>query len=261
MTIREIFKSHKGNLIYKWDHYFEIYQNHFEKFKSKKNITILEIGVLGGGSLQMWKKFFGKKSKIYGIDKNPICKNYEEENITIKIGSSSDEIFLNNLVDEIDEIDIIIDDGSHRMEHQITAFKHLFKKLPIGGLYLIEDTHTSYWNSFGGGLRRSGTFIEFSKKLVDSIHAHFSDQFNFNKDKYTDSIDSISFYDSIVCIYKGERKQKPFPLFSGKHNHQTKPDKKSLIFNISFNILLFLNKILQYLKIKGFILRGEFKIK
>ncbi len=92
--LEKYFRENKGRLIHKWIHYFVIYDRHFSRFRNKE-ITILKIGVSHGGSLQMWKEYFGSKAKIYGIDINPLCKDLEEDNIKIFIGSQSDSKFLN----------------------------------------------------------------------------------------------------------------------------------------------------------------------
>ncbi len=72
LYLEEYFRNNKGRLIHKWNHYFDIYERHFNRFRNKQ-IVILEIGVSQGGSLQMWKNYFGSSAKIYGIDINPRC--------------------------------------------------------------------------------------------------------------------------------------------------------------------------------------------
>ena len=79
------FTENTGRLINKWQNYFDVYERYFAAFRDKE-VVILEIGVFHGGSLQMWKSYFGDKAKIYGIDINPRCKELEEENIHIFIG-------------------------------------------------------------------------------------------------------------------------------------------------------------------------------
>ena len=59
----------------KWTHYMALYDRHFNKFRGKK-MHILEIGVRRGGSLQMWKKYFGAQAMIYGVDIDPNTKKY-----------------------------------------------------------------------------------------------------------------------------------------------------------------------------------------
>ena len=58
--LRRYFDNNSGRVIHKWEHYFEIYDRHFNSFRNKE-IVILEIGIFQGGSLQMWKNYFGSK--------------------------------------------------------------------------------------------------------------------------------------------------------------------------------------------------------
>jgi hypothetical protein len=259
----EIFDNHTGNEIYKWEHYFDIYEKHFLKFKNSPTpITVLEIGVLNGGSLQMWQKYFGPNATIVGIDIYDDCKKFEKENIKIRIGSQADKIFLKELTKEFPQIDVLIDDGSHRVLHQIITFEYLFKFIKLGGVYLVEDTHTSYWVEYGGGNKRRGSFLEFSKNLVDSLYARYSEQKGLKVDYYTENLYSIHFYDSIVCFDKQKTKI-PITLKRGVKE----PDriskyselKKTIFFKFFYSILIILNKILQLFNLRGFILNGSKK--
>ena len=209
MTLRELFYSHQGNLVHKWDHYFDIYEKHFSKYRGQK-VNMLEIGISHGGSMQLWKKYFGEGLHIYAIDINQDCKKLEEENTTIFIGSQSDKSFLQNVASQIPDLDIIIDDGGHMMDQQLNSFETLFSKVKQGGVYLVEDTHTSYWTEFYGGLRKPGTFIEYSKNLIDPLyesHIHYDNQLDYND--ITRNISCISFYDSVV-VFDKELRKKPF---------------------------------------------------
>ena len=199
--------------ITKWWHYFEIYDRYFSKYRGK-DITILEIGVFKGGSLHMWKEYFGPNAKIYGIDINPGCKVHESENVKIFIGSQSDPKFLKDVIDEIGPIDILIDDGGHTMEQQITSFDCLYHMIKDSGVYLCEDLHTSYWDNLhyqyhpGGGLNNPGSFIEMSKKLIDKLnHWHCKD---IAKDHFTNHTYSMHYYDSVLVI----EKRKMIPPFN-----------------------------------------------
>jgi len=113
--LEKYFRNNNKRLIHKWNHYFDIYERHFNRFRNKE-IVILEIGVLQGGSLQMWKDYFGDKAKIFGIDIDPRCKELEEKNIKIFIGSQSDRKFLRKIKETIPLVDILIDDGGHYMD-------------------------------------------------------------------------------------------------------------------------------------------------
>ncbi len=198
----DVVKNHTGNSIKKWEHYFEIYQKYFENYINK-SVNIMEIGVLHGGSLQVWKKYFGKNANIYGIDINPECKNLEEENITIQIGDQSDIDFLKRIKQQTPKMDIIIDDGGHMMNQQINTFIELFPHIKEQGYYVCEDLNTSYWKSYGGGYKRKGTFIEYSKNIIDNINAWYSEEKNkFNINYYTEHIFSIHYFPGIVLIEK-----------------------------------------------------------
>jgi len=200
--LQEYFENEDHRIIDKWVHYFNVYDRYFSKYRGQ-NIIILEIGVSHGGSLQMWKDYFGKESQIYGVDINPFCKKFEERNVKIFIGSQSDRVFLQKLKNFIPKVDILIDDGGHMMDQQIVTFEELFDHVKEDGIYICEDLHTSYWSSHGGGFRRRGTFIEFSKNMIDYLHAWHSRQNNFKINQYSKSISGLHFYDSILVIEKG----------------------------------------------------------
>ncbi len=134
--LEKYFRSNEKRLIHKWINYFDVYERHFSKYRNK-DVVILEIGVYEGGSLQMWKDYFGDKAKIFAIDLDPRCKQLEEENIVIFTGSQSDRKFLRNLRNEIPMIDIMIDDGGHMMTQQIVSFDELFDHIKEDGIYLV----------------------------------------------------------------------------------------------------------------------------
>jgi cephalosporin hydroxylase len=214
-TLRDIFYKHEGNLIHKWDHYFDIYEKYFSKFRGRK-INMLEIGISHGGSLQLWKKYFGENVHIYAIDINPECKKLQEENITIFIGSQSDKSFLENAASQLPDLDFVIDDGGHTMQQQLISFETLFLKVKEDGLYFVEDTHTSYWEEFHGGLKNPGSFVEKSKDLVDSLYDnHVIDKTKIRIDEITNHINCISFYDSVV-VFEKKLRTKPFHKQIGK---------------------------------------------
>jgi cephalosporin hydroxylase len=204
--LHKYFLNNGSKTINKWIHYFDIYERYFNQYVDKP-ILMIEIGVFKGGSIDMWKEYFGTKSIIVGIDINPDCKSYEEDQIEIFIGSQDDENFLNSIKNKIGPIDIIIDDGSHMMEHQILTFKVLYDAVKENGIYLCEDTHTSYWGGYRGGYKRPDTFIEYSKNFIDDLHAWYCNQLDPWKyigppSKYTTTLNAIHWYDSIVIFEK-----------------------------------------------------------
>ena len=138
-------------------------------FNRYDKIKILEIGILDGKSLKTWKEYF-YNSEIVGIDITPECKKYEEKRIKVEIGSQADFVFLNEVMREYGKFDMILDDGSHMNEHVIYSFEHLFESLKSGGVYVVEDVHTSYWSWYNGGLKDPKSMMEYFKNLADDIN-------------------------------------------------------------------------------------------
>lgn len=216
--LEKYFRSNNKRLIQKWTHYFDVYEHHFSRFRNM-DVVILEIGIFQGGSLQMWKDYFGPKAKIYGIDINPKCKDLEEENIKVFIGSQSDRKFLREMKEKIPPVDILIDDGGHTMRQQNVTFDELFEHVKENGVYLCEDLHTSYHKSYGGGYRRMGTFIQKSKRFIDYLNAYHSRESFFRVNSFTRSVHSLHYYDSMLIIEKQNR-EKPFDEQTGKPSYE-----------------------------------------
>ena len=255
--LEKYFTDNNDRLIDKWSNYFDIYDRYFSPFRGKE-IVLVEIGIFQGGSLQMWKNYFGPKAKIYGIDINPNCKELEEENIQIFIGSQSDRQFLRSLKEKIPPIDILIDDGGHTMKQQIVTFEELYGHVKECGIFLCEDTHSSYHVATGGGYKRNGTFIEYSKNFVDYLHAHHSEQAALSVNDFTRSAKSVHFYDSIVVIEK-EPWIKPVRKTTGNagvvNYHKTPTGAAKTKWEIKKAFLSRINKILRWFRIKGFMWR------
>jgi hypothetical protein len=209
------FLHNHGGLIYKWHHYFDIYHNHFNRFRDQP-VTILEIGVFNGGSLQMWENYFGPKARIYGVDINPVCKTLEKGQVKIFIGDQSDRNFLRKLRDQIGVIDILIDDGGHGMAQQIATFEELYPSVSENGVYLVEDLHTSYWKEFGGGYRKKGSFIEYAKGFIDRMNAWHSRDPRLQPDAFTKSTTGLHFYGSVLILEKHPNLTMPKDSMTGQ---------------------------------------------
>jgi cephalosporin hydroxylase len=187
-------------MLHKWIHYFDIYERHLERFRNKSPI-MLEIGIFGGGSLAMWKEYLGPGAKIIGIDINPDCKQHEGDNIDIFIGSQDDPELIETVLKKYPHIDIVLDDGSHMMRHMIKSFELLYDFVDARGVYMVEDAHTSYWEEYEGGLKRSGSFMEFAKDRIDDLNAvHARDSIPITQ--FTRTTDAICIYDSVVVFEK-----------------------------------------------------------
>jgi hypothetical protein len=200
--------------LFKMDHYLDIYDRELAPWLGKK-VSFLEIGIWKGGSLRMWRDFFAPGSKLTFLDIDPATLEVAIPGVDIRIGDQTDVPFLRDVAQEQGPFDIIVDDGDHKMDQQITSFQALWGALKDGGLYIVEDTHTSYWPGFGGGGHKApGSFIEFAKDLIDKMHSWYTeDDEGFPLHPLAREIGGVQFYDSLVIIRK-QLKQPPVSLTS-----------------------------------------------
>jgi hypothetical protein len=210
-VLAQMFFGHRGRTIHKWIHYLEIYERHFAPYRNTA-VKMLEIGVFKGGSLELWRNYFGDTATIFGIDINPRCADYVTAPNQVRIGSQDDTGFLEKVALEMGIPDIVLDDGSHIGRHQRKSFDILFPLLKPGALYVIEDLHTSYWpgslgggEKFHGGYRRENTAIGHIKQMIDDMHAWYHSSPVTTPAKT--EIGAIHIYDSIVVIEKKHRQQ------------------------------------------------------
>ena len=206
MSLWADFLTHQGRIIDNWTHYFPVYHRHFGKF-ANTDLIFIAIGCGEGGSLQRWKRFFGPHARIVGIDINPACREYEEDQIEVRIGDQSDPAFLDMIVQEFGPPDAVLDDGSHIMSHIQASFAALYPKIDRNGVYLVEGLHTAYWDEYEGGMKRSGSFIETCKDLIDELNAEHT-RGAVDPTPFTKSTLSMHFYDSIVVFEKGRHTAK-----------------------------------------------------
>lgn len=197
--LNEVFFTHRGRVVHKWLHYLDIYERYLNSYRGTP-VKMLEIGVDQGGSLEMWREYFGAGATIFGIDINPACSDRVTPPNQVRIGSQTDPGFLNSVVDEMGTPDIILDDGSHVSQHQRISFDVLFPRLCDGGIYMMEDLHTAYYSSHQGGYRRKGTAIERVKDMIDDMHAWYHDKATTSPAK--NQVRGIHIYDSLVVIEK-----------------------------------------------------------
>jgi hypothetical protein len=202
MSLWSEFLNNQQRPINKWTHYFPIYERHFSHLKQQP-IKFLEIGCGQGGSLQMWKRWLGPRAMIIGIDRRSACRGFEEDQIHIRIGNQSDPAFLSEVVKEFGPFDAILDDGSHIMSDVSASFDALYPTMSDCGIYMVEDMHTAYWDEFGGGLKREGSFVERAKSLIDHLNAETSH--GLDPDRFSNETWSIHFYDSVIVFERGRR--------------------------------------------------------
>jgi hypothetical protein len=136
------YNTDKASHLYRGISYLDIYDRHFSRIRNNVK-KFVEIGVLNGHSLLMWREYF-PNAEIVGIDINPECKNYESDRIKIIIGDQNNDLFLKELSENLGPIDILLDDGSHITSHQVKSFNYLYPSITKEGFYLIEDLRNSY---------------------------------------------------------------------------------------------------------------------
>ena len=136
LTLKEIAAKYPTDKGPTGHNYIEKYEMFFEASRDQK-IKIFEIGVDKGHSVKMWKEYF-PNAEIYAIDIVDKTE-YQEDRITIGIGSQNDPEFLNSFNQQYGPFDIIIDDGLHEYEANMIFFENSIFKLKKGGYYIIED--------------------------------------------------------------------------------------------------------------------------
>lgn len=150
----------KGRGIQKWTQYFDAYERHLKRFVGRQ-VALAEIGIFSGGSLEMWRAYFGDGLSLYGIDIAPETKVYEDARTRIFIGDQGDPAFWQRFNAEVTSLDILIDDGSHLPEHQVATFEEVFPRLNPGGVFICEDVHFE-----------SNPFAAYVSGLVDRLHTY-----------------------------------------------------------------------------------------
>ncbi|MGI8663439.1 MAG: class I SAM-dependent methyltransferase [Acidimicrobiales bacterium] len=191
-----------GRILDKWVHYFPVYDRHLRSFRGQP-CRVLEIGVYQGGSLDMWSRYLGPEAQLVGIDIEESAARLADSRRPVLIGDQADPAFLQSVVERHGPFDIVIDDGGHTMEQQITSIQTLFPTLNDNGVYLVEDCHTSYWDEFGGGYKRENTFVEWVKDRVDDLHAYHRPE--ALEPVWAQEVDGVHCYDSVVVFDKGKR--------------------------------------------------------
>jgi hypothetical protein len=184
--------------------YFSVYEQFFSKYRGC-DLTFIEVGVQGGGSLEMWRKYFGSTARIIGIDVDPTVLERKAPDVEIFIGNQEDPAFWAGFLPNVGPIDAFLDDGGHTMNQQINTLLSVWPKISIGGVYMIEDTHTSYFKDWGNGLYQSNTIIEFTKRISDLVNVnHWQEPPpDHNIFKFSD-LASIHYYNSMIVMTKGQ---------------------------------------------------------
>ena len=183
-----------------------------------KDIIFFEIGIDSSRSLKMWNDMF-KNGKIYGMD---IEVNFVHEKGEIFKGDQSNQDDLDRIISIINKANIIVDDGSHKPEHQLYTFNYLFEKLlAFGGIYIIEDVETNYWTKgklydydINAGYNADNNVVKIFRDIIDIVNREFllekhqiiikQSKINYENLKY---ISSITFGANCIIIKKMTTKE------------------------------------------------------
>jgi methyltransferase family protein len=213
------FAQHRNTkVMHKWDHYFEVYERFLSPIR-RTNPVVVEIGVQLGGSVEMWREYFGPAARLYGIDINPEAKQQEDVVTKVFVGDQRDQAFLRSVVQEIGTPDVVIDDGGHTASQQITAFETLYPALSENGLYFVEDTHTSLWRGQFMDRQDQQSFLQYSFARCAQLMEWTGRQENFSVlgtdqnatlanavSAFCRTTKAISFFDSMIVYERGNRR-------------------------------------------------------
>ena len=218
LSLKSYFKNNQGKVSDKWSYYLDQYERLFKPLRDK-DISLLEIGIQNGGSLEIWSKYFPKAKIFVGCDIDERCSKlfYEDQRVNLIIGDANQKIIQDDVIKKGSPFDIVIDDGSHQSRDIIKSFMNYFPHVADSGIYIVEDLHCSYWEEFEGGLYASYSSISFFKHLTDLLNYEhwgidksykdfldeFSVKFNLNIEKEAlKKIESIEFLNSMCIIRK-----------------------------------------------------------
>ena len=186
--------------------YFPAYAKIFGHLVNKE-CTFVETGVLGGGSLFMWRNWLGPKARIIGIELNPEAKKWEKDGFEIFIGDQGDPAFWSDTFSKIGDFDGFLDDGGHQSFQQIVTASQAIKYAPDNCVIAIEDTATSFMNDFKSHGQYS--FLNYSKDATDiligrSFHLYKKRFPKINNHKILNeyaNVYNIQFFNGIVSFH------------------------------------------------------------
>jgi hypothetical protein len=198
--LRAYFDAHAdGPGIWKWTHYFDIYHRHFAKFVGCE-VNVLEVGIFSGGSLGMWRAYFGPGCRIHGVDIAPECRAYEDDSTRIFIGDQADRAFWRRVRAEAPAMDIVIDDGGHQPEQQIVTLEETLPYLAPGGVFMCEDVHGRH-NPFAAYVHGLAGELHAAESLHERDHGELASRATGAQA----AIGSVHVYPYVTVIERNER--------------------------------------------------------
>ena len=211
--LQRYFDAHQtGRGIWKWNHYFDIYHRHLQKFIGRE-VHIVEVGIYSGGSLNMWREYFGPQCRVYGVDIEPACRSYENDWTRVFIGDQADPAFWQSFKQQVPAVDILIDDGGHQPEQQIATLEEMLPHLRPGGVFLCEDIH-----------KADNRFAPYAQRLAGHLNTYDkakSDPPTVRCTEFQRSIHSVHLYPYVTVVEK--REQALAELIAPRHGTEWQP--------------------------------------
>jgi hypothetical protein len=149
----DYFAAHTdGRGIFKWRHYFGAYHRHLGRFRGRP-VNVVEVGVFAGGSLQMWRDYFGDECQVFGVDIVEECRTYEGDGIRVFVGDQGDRSFWRAFREQVPHVDVLIDDGGHLVDQQVVTLEEMLPHMAPGGVYICEDIVNNEFAAYLMGLQ------------------------------------------------------------------------------------------------------------
>jgi len=155
-------------------HYIDLYNKYFDTLTDKE-LAILELGIFEGHSLEYFSRIF-PNARLFGVDINKCERVYSSDRVTMYQGSQNDKALYQRIMAENDikTFDIIIDDCSHIGTLTLESFNILYPFLSLGGLYVIEDWGTGYWEKWPGGKKfNKGNHLKPKGRSPEYVRSKF----------------------------------------------------------------------------------------
>ena len=212
-SLRTYFDSVKhGPGVWKWLHYFDVYERHLAKFVGCA-VTVAEVGVYSGGSLSMWRHYFGPACQVHGIDIQEGCKVYEGDRIKVHVGDQADRAFWKRFRNDVPNLDVLIDDGGHLPLQQSITLEEILLHLRPGGVYICEDIH-----------QLGNAFSALAHQLADQLNSFNplpNGVFGTRATPFQAAIHSFHFYPYLLVIEKTLKAVEKFE--APKHGTEWQP--------------------------------------
>jgi Methyltransferase domain len=218
-TLLDIHLGLRGKVSQKWESYFPAYERLFSPIRHNR-LSLLEIGVQNGGSLEVWSQYFRQAERIVGCDVDERCGSlwYDDPRVNVVVGNACSSEVKETLLAYSPTFDIVVDDGSHLSRDIIDAFLLYFPTLRPGGIYVVEDTHAIFQQVQGGILSQTSaqTFFKGVADLTNVEHwaqdvhpqtlltTFFPSRAAFPAWLSSGDVLSIEFLNSLIVVRKSE---------------------------------------------------------